>query len=411
MTAEIVSVGTELLIGQIVDTHAATMAKILAECGLTCRRRATVGDNFERLCEVLRESLSRADVVIAIGGLGPTMDDLTRDAIAHVMGDRLIREPAMEAELTKLFTRRKIRMTDSILRQADRPESGRFIENRNGTAPGLIVEKNGKTVIALPGPKSEFEPMAQGAVKELLQAKTGEVIHSVILRLAGIGESLVEEQIKDLMEGETVTVAPYAQPNGVHLRVTARAKTQAEAQVLIDPVVEKINGLVGQYVYATDAQSLESAIIDLLTQKNATVSVAESMTGGELATALSASPGSGVVFPGGVTCYSIPAKKAFLGISNDLLEEHGPVSAEVAKALAVNVMSHLNTTFGIGITGNAGPTADAGGKPVGLVYVALAGPDGVEVRETQWKVDRPEIRKRTVHQALNWLRDEAMRLN
>jgi nicotinamide-nucleotide amidase len=410
MTAEIVSVGTELLIGQIVDTHAATMARLLAECGITCRRRTTIGDNWDRLTSVLQESLGRADIVIAIGGLGPTMDDLTRDAIASVMGDKLIREPAMERELKDLFARRNIRMTDSILRQADRPESAKFIENKNGTAPGLICRKNDKIVIALPGPKSEFEAMAHGPVKQLLQTESGQVIHSVILRLAGIGESLVEEQLSDLMEGEDVTVAPYAQPNGVHLRITASAKTRDEALVKIDPIVQQIQGMLGQYIYATDSHSLEEAIIGLLTEKQATVSVAESMTGGELAAALSSGPGSGTVFPGGVTVYSIPAKKAFLGIHDEIIDEHGPVSPEVAEAMSVAVMSRLNTTFGIAVTGNAGPTSDLDGKPVGLVYIALAGPDGPKVREHRFNVDRSEIRKRTVHLALNWLRDEVMKL-
>jgi nicotinamide-nucleotide amidase len=410
VTAEIVSVGTELLLGQIVDTHAATMGRILAEAGLTCRRRSTVGDNFERLCAVLRESLERTDVLIAIGGLGPTMDDLTRDAIAEVLGDKLERDPGMEQELRELFARRKLRFTESILRQADKPESANFIENRNGTAPGLICRKNGKVVIALPGPKGEFEPMAKGPVKEHLQRLTGEVIHSVVVRLAGIGESHVEELVRPLMEADCPTVAPYAQPNGVHLRITARATSIEEARLQIDPVLDQLQLTLGPYIYSTDAQTLENAVIELLRSKEATVSVAESMTGGDLAARLSSEPGSGVVFPGGVTCYSIPAKKTFLGVSDQLITEHGPVSSEVARALAVNVMSLLNTTFGISVTGNAGPTSDLDAKPVGLVYIGLAGPSGVEVREHQFSVDRDEIRNRTVNMAMNWLRDEAMKL-
>src|SRR5687768_5455438 len=185
MTAEIVSVGTELLLGQIVDTHAATMAKVLADCGLVCQRRTTVGDNFDRIVGVLRESLHRSDVVVTIGGLGPTMDDLTRDAIAAVLGDVLSPVPEMEEELRQFFERRGIRWTESILRQAEKPGCGRFIPNPNGTAPGLIAEKGGKRVIALPGPKGEFDPMAQGPVREYLASLTGEVIHSVIVRVVG----------------------------------------------------------------------------------------------------------------------------------------------------------------------------------------------------------------------------------
>ena len=390
MTAEIVSVGTELLMGQIVDTHAATMGKILAETGITCQRRSTVGDNFDRICSVLTEALSRADIVVTIGGLGPTMDDLTRDAIARALGDELERIPKIEEELRELFTRRKLRWAESILRQADKPACARIIPNANGTAPGLICQKNGKTVIALPGPKGEFDPMAFGAVKEFLAELSGEVIHSVLLRVVNMGESHVEDLIKHLMEAESPTVAPYAQPGEVHLRVTAKAKTKEEAAAIIAPTVEEIRSILGSNVFAIDATSLEEALQALMFEKGATVSVAESMTGGELAARLSSAPGSSRVFSGGLIVYSMDAKAKLAGIAPEQLQLEGPVSSSVAGVLALSIQLALGTTFAIAVAGNAGPTADTGDKPVGLVYIALAGPNGVEVREQTYRAQRAE---------------------
>jgi nicotinamide-nucleotide amidase len=405
MTAEVVSVGTELLLGQTVDTHAATMGKILAECGVACYRRTTVGDNFDRLCAVFRESLERADVVIAIGGLGPTMDDLTRDAIAHVLEDEMERVPEVETQLRELFSKRNLRWTDTILRQADKPKCGRLLDNPNGTAPGLICEKGGKTIIALPGPRGEFNPMANGPVREFLAAKTGAVIRSVILRVVGMGESHVEDLVRPLMERETPTVAPYAHTGEVHLRVTAKAPTAEEADRILQPTLDELRAILGKNIFAYDATTLEEALVQALAARGATVAVAESMTGGELAARLSTAPGSSAIFRGGVTCYTAAAKSALLGVSPQLLAQHGPVSAEAAQAMASSVRDTLGATFGLSITGNAGPTSDEGGKPVGLVYIALATAEGVEVREQTYRGLRAEIRRRATQTALTWLRD------
>src|SRR5579862_8158093 len=250
MTAEVVSVGTELLLGQIVDTHAPTMARILADCGISCVRRQTVGDNFERVVEALTQALSRADLVVTIGGLGPTVDDLTRDAIASALGDHLVKDPEMEIRLRDFFAMRKMPWTDSIGRQAERPSSGRFVDNPNGTAPGLICEKDEKIVVALPGPKGEFNPMANGPVRKYLEElQGGQVIHSRILRICGMGESQVEAKIRPLMDSENPTVAPYAHPGEVHLRLTARAGSREEADHAIDPVHEQIKKLIGDALF------------------------------------------------------------------------------------------------------------------------------------------------------------------
>lgn len=406
-TAEIVSVGTELLLGQIIDTHAPVMAQILAECGIGCQRRSTIGDNFNRLTDALRESLSRADVLVTIGGLGPTMDDLTRDAIAAAIGDSLVRDEAYEAELRAWFASRNYQFAESNAKQADRPESGVTIKNPFGTAPGLLCQKNGKVVIALPGPKGEFVPMAQGPVREFLETLGGGVIHSRVLRVIGIGESMVEQMLAELMDAENPTVAPYAHTGEVHLRVTARAKTKAEANVLIDPVEAQIRSILGDHLYGTDDTTLEESLLRVLESKAQTVAVAESMTGGQLAGRLTAIPGASKVFIGGWVTYTVSMKENALGIPGDLISEHGPVSAAVAEQMATAARIRSGATFGIAITGNAGPTADVDGKPVGLVFISTSTETGTKVEELKLLGTREDIQRRATQTALSLLLDVA----
>jgi len=409
MTAEIVSVGTELLLGQIVDTHAAHMARILADCGIGCTRRSTIGDNMDRLVGTLKASLERADVVITIGGLGPTVDDITRDAIAIALGDELEEVPEVAEKLRQFFSTRNIRMVDSNLRQALKPTSGRQIDNPNGTAPGLLCEKNGKVVIALPGPKGEFDPMAMGPVRQYLeQLQGGQVIHSRVLRIVGVGESSVEELIRPLMEAENPTVAPYAQPAEVHLRVTARAPNREEAERMIEPVVGQIQAILGNHLYGFNETTLEAATIALLVERGETVAVAESMSGGSLAARLTSVPGSSKAFLGGAVVYTVATKVALLGISPELLAEHGPVSAEAAKAMAIAVREMLGATYGVAITGNAGPTSDVDGKPVGLAYIGLATANGAVTDEAKYRGIREDIQRRSTQTALNVLRNQIL---
>ena len=404
--AEIVSVGTELLLGQILDTHAPTMARILAECGIGCRRRTTVGDNFDRLVETLKEALSRADVVVTIGGLGPTMDDLTREGIAAALGDALVREDSYATELREWFAARNFPFAESNAKQADRPESGQFIPNPNGTAPGLLCEKNGKVVIAMPGPKGEFDPMANGYVRNYLERLGGGVIHSRVLRVIGIGESQAEKMVAHLMESENPTVAPYAHTGEVHLRVTAHAATKVEADALIDPMHEKIADILGSNLFGVDNTSLEQSVIDSFVRKGATLAVAESMTGGQLASRLTAAHGASKALIGGVVTYSIAAKESLLGISPGLLAQFGPVSSECAEAMAIACREKLGTTYGVSITGNAGPSSDVDGKPVGLVYIGLSGSNGTVVREEKYRGVREDVQRRATQTALAWLRTE-----
>jgi len=406
MVAEIVSVGTELLLGQIVDTHAPVMARILAECGIGCTRRVTVGDNWDRLVRTLKEALDRADVLITIGGLGPTVDDLTRDAIAAALGDELETVPEVEARLREFFSSRGISWAESTARQAQKPTSAQLIDNPNGTAPGLFCQKNGKVVIALPGPKGEFDPMAYGPVKEhLSRLQGGGVIHSRVLRIVGMGESGVEEKVRHLMDAENPTVAPYAQTGEVHLRLTAKAANRDEASKMLDPVEAQIRDILGTMVYGIDGMTIEAAVIDMLRERGETVAVAESMTGGELGARLSSTSGSSSSFVGGAIVYTMAAKEAALGVDDHLLKEFGPVSEPVAIALARGAKERFGADYAIGITGNAGPTVDVDNKPVGLLYIAIATPYSIQCHEHRFRGIREDIRRRATQQALTQLRN------
>ncbi len=408
MTAEILSVGTELLLGQIVDTHAPRMARILADCGISCMRRTTVGDNLERVAEAVGESLAGCDVLVTIGGLGPTMDDVTRDAIAQALGDRLIREADVESRLRQFFASRGAAWSETIARQADRPESAQFIENPNGTAPGLVCEKNGKTVFALPGPKGEFNPMADGPVRQMLgRLQGGQVIHSRVLRIVGMGESHVEDLVRDLMSGDNPSVAPYAHPNEVHLRLTARSQSIEGAEKVIEPVDAEIRRRLGDAVFGVDDVTLEEAVVELLRECSKTVGVAESITGGEICARITNVPGCSEVFAGGFVTYALEAKIELLGVPKTVLERFGPVSSETAQAMAEGARERLGTDFGLGVTGNAGPTSDIDGKPVGLVYVAVASSSGVEVFEHRFRGLREDIRRRASQAALAAVRGVA----
>jgi len=427
MNAEIVAVGTELLLGQITDTHSATMARILAECGIGCRHRQTVGDNLDRIVEVLRQALSRADVVVCIGGLGPTADDLTRDAIALALDDTLETVPEIEERLRRWFASRNYTWVESNARQAQKPTCAEIIPNPNGTAPGLVARKNGKTVFALPGPRGEFDPMAYDSVKPMLETLGGGVvIHSRVLRITGVGESAVEERIKHLMESENLTVAPYAQPSEVHLRLTARSSSLSEAEALLDPVEAAIREELGSAVYGLNKTTLEEAVLSLLIARDETVSTAESMTGGGLGSRLTMVPGASAAYVGGVVTYTVGAKEALLdskaatsasltpnplsplgeerGLSEILLT-NGPVSPETATLMAESIRAKLGTTYAVAITGNAGPTADVDGKAVGLVYIAIASAAGTSVEECKFRGIREDIRARAEQTALRLLRE------
>lgn len=372
-------------------------------------RRSTFGDNRERLVSGLKEALTRADLVVTIGGLGPTVDDLTRDAIAEALDDQLVYMPEYEALLRETFEKRSIRWSESIARQAYRPSCAEVIENPYGTAPGLYARKDGKIIIATPGPKGEFEPMVNGPVRDILsKLEGGVVIHSRTLRIVGMGESHVEDLIRELMDSEQPTVAPYAHPGEVHLRITARANSIDEAEGIIQPVEDQIRKILGANVFGTDKTTLEEFMVEALGKRNQTISVAESMSGGLLAARFVSIPGASKVFLGGTVAYTATTKTQLLGIDPALISEFGPVSPEVVQAMAESIRTKTGSDFSLAITGNAGPTEDAGGAGLGQVYVALAWDGPTKVDSFKYRSERGETQRRSTQMALNLLRDHLL---
>jgi nicotinamide-nucleotide amidase len=403
LNAEIISIGTELLLGQIVDTDAAYLARALSGVGVSVYHRTTVGDNFERAVGALNLALSRSDLVFCIGGLGPTLDDLTRESISAALGVELIRDEAIVAHLTEWFAARNYPINDTILKQADVPEGGVPLPNPRGTAPGLWIEKGGKTVVALPGPPGEFEPMVEAQVLPRIAPGAGGTIVSKTLRVIGMGESSIEEQIKDLMAGSDPTVAPYAKLAEVHLRVTSKAPSAEAGLEKIAPVAREIRARLGRAVYGEDDVALEDAVVLMLIEKNLTVATAESCTGGWLAQRLTAVSGSSAVFQTGIVAYANETKVHLLGIPQALVASVGAVSPEVARAMAERVREKTGAHFGVGITGVAGPGGGTDEKPVGLVYVALASPSGTVLEKCLFAGSRADVRYRSTQTALRLL--------
>ncbi|RHT59507.1 competence/damage-inducible protein A [Clostridium sp. AM29-11AC] len=407
MVVELVSVGTELLLGNIVNTNARYLSEKCAMLGLNVYYQTTVGDNEERLSEVIRTALNRSDIVVLNGGLGPTEDDLTKETCAKVMGLPLVKDAHTEERLKEYYRgRKKEELPDSNWKQALIPEGAVVFDNENGTAPGLVVEKDGKTAILLPGPPGELYPMVEKQLCPYLQNKNSDVILSQMIKICGYGESKVEEMILDLIDKQTnPTLATYAKLKEVHLRVTARAASEEEAKKLLKPVVKEIKKRFGDAVYTTDEnETLQDAVVKLLKKHELTVTTAESCTGGLLAGTLVSVPGVSDVFKEGFVTYSNKAKRRHLDVSKSTLRKYGAVSAQTAKEMAKGGVFATDADVCVAITGLAGPDGATPEKPVGLVYIACYMNDKVQVEEFHFKGDRQKIREQSVVQALDLLR-------
>jgi nicotinamide-nucleotide amidase len=403
MNAEIVSVGTELLLGDIVDTNAAYLGRLFAECGIGHIHRQTVGDNLARLTEALRVALDRAEVVVTVGGLGPTEDDLTREGIAAALSDPLVLDLELERSIRSRFEARGLPWRAAQSRQAMRPSCAEPIDNPNGTAPGLVCRKGGRVVVALPGPPSEFVPMADGPLRALLaELGGGQVIRSRTLRVCGMGESAVAEALGSLLAGDNPTVAPYAKRAEVHLRVTARAEGAAQADDLIRPIASLVRERLGDAVYGEDEVTLEEAVVGLLRERGKTVATAESLTAGMLASRLAGVAGASHALAGGVVAYTLAAKIRELGLDPALLQARGAVSAACAEAMARGARERWMVDFAVALTGEAGPVPSE--AEVGLVYVAVASPAGTKVEEARFRGSREDIRWRATQLGLVTLR-------
>ena len=405
MNAEIICIGTELLLGNIVNTDATDVAQTLSEMGISVYRYTAVGDNPERLAEVVQAAARRADLLITTGGLGPTLDDLSKQTVAAAFGKKLVRHPECEADIRAYFERLHRPMTPNNLLQAMLPEGCTVLKNDWGTAPGCVFDAEGVKVIMLPGPPRECRAMLRYRVAPYLKSLSGQTIHSRYVHIFGMGESQVESLLHDLMEqSSNPTDAPYAKEGEVMLRITAAASSQAEAETMIEPVAAQIRTVLGPLIYTEEYDSLEQTCLNLLRQADKTLATAESCTGGYIAKRMTDLPGSSAVFVGGVVAYTVPVKEQLLGVPAGLIERCGVVSVEVAAAMAEGVRARLGSSFGIGVTGLAGPDGDGSNRPVGLVYVALSNGNNTWVRAIQQTGERERVRYIAGHHAFDMLR-------
>ncbi len=407
--AEVLCIGTELLLGNITNGNARWLAEQLAALGIPHFRQAVVGDNRERVIQAVRQAAARSRVLIITGGLGPTPDDLTTEAIASAFGVRLVEHPQVWAEIQARASARGRVCSPSNRRQALLPEGAALLPNPTGTAPGIIwTPVTGFTVLTFPGVPSEMQAMWQAtAAPWLRQAGLARgVFVSRQLRFWGISESALAEQVADLLELQNPTVAPYASPGEVKLRITARADSVQAAEALVSPVEAELRRRGGAHVYGVDGQSLAEVVLEQLRQRGETLAVAESCTGGGIGAALAAVPGASEVFLGGVIAYANAVKQGLLGVAADLLVSHGAVSDPVAIAMAEGARRCSGADWAIAVTGIAGPGGGSAEKPVGLVHIAVAGPDGAGSSGVRFGSGRGRfwIQQLTAGEALDRLR-------
>lgn len=407
MNAEILSVGTELLLGDILNTNAQYISQQLAELGISVFFQTVVGDNPERLLSAYKSAFERADLIITTGGLGPTDDDLTKEIAAKYFSREMILDEESVKHLKNYFDKRFESIPQSNMKQAYIPEGSKTIYNCNGTAPGCMIEENGKILIMLPGPPNEAVPMFENEVKPFLKQKQDKTFLSKTIHLCGIGESKAAEIIKDLMlESKNPTVAPYAKNGEMLFRITAAGNNKNECEELIKPAVNEIYRNFEEFVYGEDDTTLAQAVLNMLMDKNLSVSTAESCTGGLLASAFVDLSGASAVFLNGAVTYSNESKIRVLGVKEETLDTSGAVSEETAKQMAEGIAKTSKTDIGLSTTGIAGPEGGTAEKPVGLVYIGISIKGNTIVKKLELKGTRTKIRQSTVTSVLNTLRKE-----
>ncbi|RPI07813.1 MAG: competence/damage-inducible protein A [Zetaproteobacteria bacterium] len=407
MGAELVTIGTELLLGHIVDTNASWMSQRLAEAGIDVFYKSTVGDNWGRIEAAIRLAMSRADVVIMTGGLGPTGDDLTRDVLAAVLGRPLRLDAAILAHIQDRFAKRRVPMPENNRKQAMVPEGALVLHNPRGTAPGLLIREAGRVFVCMPGVPTEMRPMlAEQAIPAIRGAFgiRGRIV-SRVLKTCGISESMLDMRIGDYFrEMRNPSIGVLAHMGEIHVRLTCKGDDPEEIRHLLDDLERKIRERLGHLVFGRDEEKLEAVAGRLLRDRKATLAVAESCTGGLVASRLTDVPGSSEYVECGVVAYSARAKRSLLQVPEALVERAGVVSLEVALAMAEGVRRRAGTTFGLATTGIAGPTGGTPERPVGLVYVGLAWPGGSGGREFRILGEREQIKFRASQMALETLR-------
>ena len=415
MSAEVICVGTELLLGDILNSNSQYLAKELAALGVPHFYQTVVGDNVDRVHQAIEIAAARSSILIFTGGLGPTPDDLTTESIAGYFNTPLVEHPEVIADIQQKFAQHGREMTPSNRKQALQPAGAAVLPNPTGTAPGMIWQpREGLTILTFPGVPREMHRMWRDTAVLFLktQGYGQNTIYSRSLRFFGIPEAALAEKVSHLFDSTNPTVAPYAGKGEVRLRISARAANQAEANALIEPIAREIKQIAGADYYGTDEDTLATVVGQLLKAQGQTLSVAESCTGGGLGQILTDAPGSSEYFMGGIISYADRVKIDLLGVNPDDLATHGAVSATVARQMAIGVKAKLGTDWGVSITGIAGPGGGTESKPVGLVYIGIADPDGgAEGIKYQLgsQRERELIRRMSAFQCLNLLRQQ-MRL-
>lgn len=415
MKAEIVSTGTELLLGETLNTSAHYLSGKLSSLGIEVDYHTTIGDNPERLEQVLRQAMDRSELILTTGGLGPTLDDLTKELVAKVLDLELELDSSSLEEIKKFFARRKAPMPLNNEKQAYFPKGSQILPNRIGTAPGAIIKKDGKTVVILPGPPFEMTPMFDNYVwPELQQAITPDTVrmNERVLKVFGMGESAIEETLAGLLSLPDVSIALLAKRAEMHIRLVARsaAKNWNEAAEALDRTETEIRRRFGNKVFGSDQETMIGTVGRLLKSEQLTIATAESCTGGLLGAALTQEPGSSGFYLGGVVSYSDSLKQELLGVSKENLLKYGAVSEAVAKEMAEGIRIRAGSDFALSTTGIAGPDGGSDLKPVGLVYIGLATPDGVQVERIQLYGERESVRQLTVQAALNKVRVHMLKM-
>jgi nicotinamide-nucleotide amidase len=406
-SAEIITIGTEMLLGDLVDTNTAWLSARLATLGVGVYRHTTVGDNRERIIGVLEDAASRADLVITTGGLGPTSDDLTNECLSVVTGRPMVEYPEAREHVDEMFRKFGRKPTANNYKQALFPEGTELIPNPLGTAMGALLEADGTLFATLPGVPSEMKRMFEETLEPMVRERSEGSIISRTLWFAGIGESALAEQVQEFLDANDPTVAPLAGQGKVRLRITTRAATQEEAEEKIAPVEKEILSRLGDYYFGEDDETLESAVGRLLGEHGCTLAVAESCTGGLLAKRLTDIAGSSTYFKEGLVTYSNESKERLLGVPEEMLLEHGAVSEPVARKMAEGVRARAGADYGLSVTGIAGPDGGTEEKPVGLVFVGLSDAEGTFVERldlSAWARSREAIRERSANRALDILR-------
>lgn len=409
MRAEIISVGTELLLGDILNTNAQYLSQEMAALGFSVFYQTVVGDNPARLEETVKTALARSDVLLFTGGLGPTDDDLTKQTVAGAFGDELVLDEEELARIQSFFKSRGMPMTPNNAKQAMVPGRGRKLQNPNGTAPGAMFKKEDKLAFLMPGPPGEMRPMFDKQVRPALLALQDAALHSLVLRVFGMGESVLEDHVHPLLEGSNPTAALYAKTGEVHVRITARAKTDEEAAAMCEEHAREFRAVLGPLIYSETNENLETTVVQLLAKEGAQVATAESCTGGLLSQRITSVEGASKVFGFGLCSYSNNIKERVLGVPAQTLQQFGAVSPQVAIAMAKGAAACGSATYGVGITGVAGPGGGTPQKPVGLVYVAALRGTRLAVKELHFGGrGRKTVRWMAAQTALDMLRRLAL---